>query len=1011
MATFTVTNTNDSGAGSLRQAILDANDISTNPGADNITFADDLTGQTILLTGGELSITDDLTIDGDLDNDGIPDITIDGNQQSRIFNVDDGDTIANQNVTVEGLEITGGNATTTDDLGFADGGGIRSVENLTVRNSIVSGNSMTGDYGRGGGIFSAYGSLIVNNSTISNNSLGENSVSGVSIGYGGGIFSSGELVVRDSTISGNSNTGVNIIHGGGIFAGSSDDLEISEGDVEISGSVISDNSTYLIASYDTSSGGGIFSSKNLTISDSTINGNSSLGFGGSGGGIAMDFETSLTVSRSTVSGNSARGREAVGGGIASRHSGNLTVRDSTISKNVANGENSSSGGGIYGGNVALDNSTISSNSSVSFRTIGSYSSGGGIAGGTVMVSNSTIRDNLVSGFATSSGGGIDGNTVTVSNSTVSGNSSTTTYSGAYRAISKGGGIAGETVTVTSSTVSGNSSTADGSPFYGIASQGGGIAGITVTVSDSTVSGNASVADGTFVDRIVSQGGGIAGSAVTVSNSTVDGNSNATVNIAQDSIARYAYGGGIFSGSLYYMSFNNEAIQLTVSSSTVSNNSNNGDKSDGGGIFVRNTYDPNLVSTISNSTISGNSTDRYGGGFYNGAGGVCISNSTFTDNRSPENQGSGVASSGDATTQTEVVSSIIAGNGNSDVDVVGGDTNSFVSQGNNLIGTGNAIEAFTETSDLIGVTDPGLEPLADNGGPTQTHALQSDSQAIDAGSNPDSLATDQRGPGFDRVVNGQADIGAFEVQTAASNAFFFSADGDTTVGNITVADEDIILFDGTDFSLFFDGSDVLSSSAEISAFDVISDTEILLSFDKALTIEGVGFVDDSDVVKFTAESLGRGNTAGSFELYLDGSDLGLTRGSEDIDALTRMADGSLVFSTKGNAQLSNGIKSRDEDLLRINPATEEISLYFDGSDVELTDGGEDIDAVGMREGQLLLSTVGNFSVGDLSEKDEDAFSFTPSSLGRETSGSFGDELFFDGSEFGFTGDLSGIDFVG
>ena len=63
------------------------------------------------------------------------------------------------------------------------------------------------------------------------------------------------------------------------------------------------------------------------------------------------------------------------------------------------------------------------------------------------------------------------------------------------------------------------------------------------------------------------------------------------------------------------------------------------------------------------------------------------------------------------------------------------------------------------------TDPMLGPLQDNGGPTLTHALLPGSPAIDAG-DPSFTPPpfyDQRGPGFDRVVNGRIDIGSFEVQ--------------------------------------------------------------------------------------------------------------------------------------------------------------------------------------------------------------------------------------------------------
>jgi hypothetical protein len=76
--------------------------------------------------------------------------------------------------------------------------------------------------------------------------------------------------------------------------------------------------------------------------------------------------------------------------------------------------------------------------------------------------------------------------------------------------------------------------------------------------------------------------------------------------------------------------------------------------------------------------------------------------------------------------------------------------------------------LTGTGDLIN-TDPMLGPLQNNGGPTFTHALLPGSPAIDAGD--PSFAPppnfDQRGPGFDRVVNGRIDIGSFEVQAGST----------------------------------------------------------------------------------------------------------------------------------------------------------------------------------------------------------------------------------------------------
>jgi hypothetical protein len=95
-----------------------------------------------------------------------------------------------------------------------------------------------------------------------------------------------------------------------------------------------------------------------------------------------------------------------------------------------------------------------------------------------------------------------------------------------------------------------------------------------------------------------------------------------------------------------------------------------------------------------------------------------------------------------------------------------------------------VHAIDGSHDLIGSAnvalpegtlggDPRLGPLADNGGPTLTHALLADSPAIDAGSNPSDLATDQRGGSYVRSAGAAPDIGAFELQ-AAPDAIF--ADG-------------------------------------------------------------------------------------------------------------------------------------------------------------------------------------------------------------------------------------------
>src|SRR5262249_18686857 len=92
-STFTVDNLADSGFGSLRQAILDAN---ANPGADLIDFAPAARDGTIILTTGELSITDDLTIDGP----GADRLAVSGNDASRVFRIGSGVTRAIHDLTI-----------------------------------------------------------------------------------------------------------------------------------------------------------------------------------------------------------------------------------------------------------------------------------------------------------------------------------------------------------------------------------------------------------------------------------------------------------------------------------------------------------------------------------------------------------------------------------------------------------------------------------------------------------------------------------------------------------------------------------------------------------------------------------------------------------------------------------------------------------------------------------------------------------------------------------------------
>ena len=209
---------------------------------------------------------------------------------------------------------------------------------------------------------------------------------------------------------------------------------------------------------------------------------------------------------------------------------------------------------------------------------------------------------------------------------------------------------------------------------------------------------------------------------------------------------------------------------------------------------------------------------------------------------------------------------------------------------------------------------------------------------------------------------------------------------------TVADEDVVALDEVTglWSLIFDGSDVGLGGFEIDGLAVLGSGDLLLSFREAGTIGGVT-VDDSDIVLFSPTSLGA-DTAGSFSLFFDGSDVALTSNGEDVDSIALAADGRLIVSTQGGFS-GTGASGADEDLFiftgTLGASTSgSFAQLFDGSDVGLGgNGGEDVDAAVLTAaGDLLFSTQGNFAVTGLSGADEDVVEFS-GTFGAATSGTF------------------------
>lgn len=240
--------------------------------------------------------------------------------------------------------------------------------------------------------------------------------------------------------------------------------------------------------------------------------------------------------------------------------------------------------------------------------------------------------------------------------------------------------------------------------------------------------------------------------------------------------------------------------------------------------------------------------------------------------------------------------------------------------------------------------------------------------------------------------------------ASTNPMYASLRTSGSVEGVSFADEDILLFDGSSWSLFFDGSDVGLNLVDAFGFTLLSSNTALFTFNASIALDGESY-EPNDIVQFNATSFGA-DTTGTFTIYLDGSDVGLDTTSENIDSVSVLPDGRVLISTSGNPSVA-GVTGRDEDILAFTPITlgETTSgtwaIYFDGSDVGLADSGsEDIEALDIdSNGNIYLSAYGDFSVTGVSGSDEDIYICSPISLGDATACTFQAGLYFDGSTWG------------
>jgi hypothetical protein len=395
--TLSVTNVNDSGPGSLRQAVTDANN---SVGGDVITFALGSGPHTITLTTGELLITSNININGPLNDP----LTISGSSTSRVFRIDGG------TVNIDHLTITQGKPSVApaDNTGRGGGlfvsGGTVTLTSVTIANNNASYGPVSGDGGLGGGAYIVGGAVTFINCTVSGNTA----LGNVRGGRAGGVYVDGGTVSLVNTpITGNTAAGGSDNSGG--FGGG---MYVANGTATLTSSTIGFNQALGLGIGSGSGGGAYIGGGTLNLVSSTISNNlasddpapgAALGtVGASGGGVYLSGGT-LALTESTISGNTAEGGQfgAQGGGIANT-GGTVTLNRSTINGNTASGGRSAQfskgalGGGLYiaSGTTTVSASMIGNNNSTGAEIGSGFGGGFYIASGaTATVDNSTIYQN------------------------------------------------------------------------------------------------------------------------------------------------------------------------------------------------------------------------------------------------------------------------------------------------------------------------------------------------------------------------------------------------------------------------------------------------------------------------------------------------------------------------------------------------------------------------------------------------------------------------------------------
>jgi hypothetical protein len=358
------TNTNDSGAGSLRQAILDANA----SGGDEITFSN-VTG-TITLLSSLPALAANINITGP----GTNLLTIIGTNQFQILCVNSGTTNTLSGLTIADSPFDATYADYGSGPPFMYGAAISNAGSLRLVNCVIGSCVNIAEVNKGGGIYNA-GDLLMQHCEVADCSTWGSLDDEQDTGHGGGIANDGNLRMEDCTVS-----GCSAFYGGGIQ---------NTANLFMTNCIVTS-----CGAEDESAGGGIENEGSLAMISCTVS-----DCGGGWGGAGIESEGNLAITNSTIAGNVPY---YVGGGFWLGGSSTNVMVGCTISGNSGGG--GGGGGGIYidsGTRLSMINCTVSENQADRF--------GPGIScDGTVCLNHCTIVSNTFSSIYNGGGAGVSG---------------------------------------------------------------------------------------------------------------------------------------------------------------------------------------------------------------------------------------------------------------------------------------------------------------------------------------------------------------------------------------------------------------------------------------------------------------------------------------------------------------------------------------------------------------------------------------------------------------------------